>query len=485
MKATSPSRIVLSLALLTVLTGCAFAPEPTVDRSAPAQWTQQPTDRTDRAGEPTPGAKLTVADLQTWWSRWNDAELNALVDQALAQNLDLAQALGRLKQQRLMMGVASAAYQPEVSGGIRTLQDVAAVDSYFHASIDVAWDLGLFGAREASQRTAHSELLNVQASVRAASVALVADVVHRYLDIRMAQYQYGLFAERVALDERTVQLLKVRREQRLDTTEAVHQATLQLTQSRAQFIALKESQTRAAHALAVLLGRSQPDPKWLADGNVQRPSQHPALDLQVLPADLLRTRPDIQTAEAAVERAAGALGLSRSALYPRFALSGSLLFSYNLTQNRRTTADHMPLVGPVIDIPLFDWGRRRSQADADEAALDVAIMGYRQSVLEGIADVETALAGLNAQRKRLDLLQSTQTLIAERDAVLARRQQLGLASEFSRLSEQRAALQNRSEMAVAQGAQALAYVALYKALGGAPLPAELQAAEPPAEGRQP
>ena len=121
----------------------------------------------------------------------------------------------------------------------------------------------------------------------------------------------------------------------------------------------------------------------------------------------------------------------------------------------------------------------------DEAALDVAIMGYRQSVLEGIADVETALAGLSAQRKRLDLLQSTQTLIAERDAVLARRQQLGLASEFSRLSEQRAALQNRSEMAVAQGAQALAYVALYKALGGAPLPAELQAAEPPAEGRQP
>ena len=99
--------------------------------------------------------------------------------------------------------------------------------------------------------------------------------------------------------------------------------------------------------------------------------------------------------------------------------------------------------------------------------------------------IETALAGLNAQRKRLDLLQSTQTLIAERDAVLARRQQLGLASEFSRLSEQRAALQNRSEMAVAQGAQALAYVALYKALGGAPLPAELQAAEPPAEGRQP
>ena len=415
---------------------------------------------------------MTVADLQNWWQRWNDPQLDALVDRALAQNLQLSQALGRLRQQRLLMGVASTVYQPEVSGGVRTLQDIAAVDSYFHASIDVAWDLGLFGAREAKDQSARGELLNAQAQVRGASVNLVAAVVQRYLDIRVAQRQRALLEERLHLDERTVQLARVRLDQRIDTSDSVHQAQVQLQHSRGQLADIRESQARAAHALAVLLGQPQPDAAWLAaDANAKLPEPD-AFELQVLPADLLRTRPDIETAEAAVQTAAGALGMSRSALYPRFALSGSLLYSYNLTRNLRTTSDQMPVIGPVIDVPLFDWGRRRTQADADEIALDVAVQGYRQSVLEGIADVEAALAGLRAQRERMASLKDSARLIAQRDDVLQRRQQLGLASDYSRLSEQRAAMQNRADQGVAQAAQALAYVALYKALGGAPLPAE-------------
>lgn len=459
-------------------------PQPALDRATPEDWLQQTDAGVDA---PASAQKLTVADLQTWWQRWNDPQLNALVEQALAQNLDLAQALGRLKQQRLLQGVAEATFKPEVTGGARTLQDVAAVDSYFHASIDVAWDFGLFGARESTQLAARSELLSAQAQVRAASVSLVADVVRRWLDIRMAQVQRQLLGDRVALDERAVKFANVRLAQHLDGSDAVHQAQLQLAQSRGQLIAIQESQTRSAHALALLLGRARPDLAWLAPDASARLPEPQAFQLQVLPADLLRTRPDIETAEANVTRAAAALGLSRSALYPRFALAGSLLYSYNLTQNHRTTSDQMPLVGPVIDIPLFDWGRRRSQADSDEAAMDVAVLGYRQAVLESISEVETALAGLQAQRARKAALEQTRGQIAARDAVLKRREQLGLASEFGRVNERRALLQNQSEQIVAQGAQALAYVTLYKALGGAPLPAEAapQAANAPEGGAKP
>ena len=439
------------------------APKPTLDQSAPSQWLQQEAAHGKRV--------LGVADLQSWWRRFEDPQLNALVDQALAQNLNLAQALGRLKQQRLLLGVANAEYRPEVKAGIRTLQDVAALDSYFHASIDVVWDLGLFGARESNLLVAQAQLLDAEAQVRAAKVSLVAAVVHRWLDIRMAQMQRQLLADQLRLDERAVRWAETRLAQRLDGSEPVHQAQLQWGQSRAQLASLKESQARAAHALAALLGRAQPDAVWLAEDPLAQLPQPQTLALNILPADLLRTRPDIESAEANVARAAGALGLSRSALYPRFALSGSLLFSYNLTQNRRSTsADRMPLIGPVIDIPLFDWSRRRSQADADETALDIALQAYRQSVLEGIAEVESALAGLSAQRERREALSDTRERIAAREDLLKRRERLGLASEFSRVGESRALLQNQSERIVAQGAQALAYVALYKALGGAPLP---------------
>jgi outer membrane protein TolC len=307
--------------------------------------------------------------------------------------------------------------------------------------------------------------------LRVATLALVGDVVHRWLDIRMAQVQRQLLDERVALDEQALTLAQVRLAQHLDSSDAVHQAQLQLAQSRDQRAALQASQSGAAHALALLLGQARPDAAWLAPDAQARLPQPQAIQLQVLPADVLRTRPDIQTAEAQVSRAAAALGLSRSALYPRFALAGSLLYSYNLTKNRRTTSDHMPLIGPTIDIPLFDWHRRRSQADADEAALDVAVLAYRQTVLEGVSEVETALAGLQAQRARLAALAHMRKQLAERDARTQRRERLGLASAFSRVNERRALLQNQSELIVAQGAQALAQVALYKALGGAPLPA--------------
>ncbi|WP_393943795.1 TolC family protein [Comamonas sp. J-3] len=450
-----------------MLGGCTAPPQAVLDRSTPASWQQA----TDTGAQGAPGAtRLRASDLATWWRSWNEPQLNALVEQALAQNLSLAQARGRLRQQRLLQGVADAAYRPELNGNIRTLQDVAAIDSYFHASIDMVWDLGLFGARESHTQAARAELLSAQAQLEAAQVALVADVVHRWLDIRMAQAQRQLLGERVALDERTLHWAQVRLAQRLDGSEAVYQAQLQLTQSQKQDSALQESQARAAHALALLLGQARPDPAWLARSADARLPAPPPLQLEMLPADLLRTRPDIQAAEAGVLRAAAALGLSRAALKPRFALGGSLLFSYNLTQNHRTTSDHIPVLGPVIDIPLFDWSRRRSQAAGDEAALDVAVLGYRQSVLESISEVEAALAALQAQQARMTGLAQTARQIAARDALQQRREQLGLAGAYQRANEQRALLQNRSEQVVAQASQALAYVSLYKALGGAPLP---------------
>ncbi|MDR0225827.1 MAG: TolC family protein [Burkholderiaceae bacterium] len=453
----------LCLAAVLALAGCSSPAPAQLDGTVPQTWTQS-------LPVAAPGA--ATADLRGWWKAWGDEALDRLVDEALAANLDLAQAQSRLRQQRLLAGTADAAYRPVLTAGARTLQDIAAIDSYFHASIDVAWDLGLFGAREAGLRSAAAGVLDAGGRLQAARVALVADVVHRYLDIRMAQRQRALLDEQARLDTRAVQLAEVRREQRLGSLEAVQQLRLQSSQIAAQQAALREAQARAAHGLAALLGRTRPDSEWLqADAGAALPGPD-ALAVAALPADLLRTRPDIQIAEAGVERAAADLGMARSALYPRFVIGGSLLYSYNITQNLRTTQDNAPTFGPQIDIPLFDWSRRRSQADASELALQASVQAYRQSVLDSVAEVESALAALSAQRERIAALQASQQLLQQREQAQARRLQLGLDSEFGGLAGRRAALQARSEQTTALAAHALAYVALYKALGGAPLPPE-------------
>lgn len=457
----------LCLGAALALAGCSSPPPAQLDGSVPTQWTQP----LPAAAPGAPGS-AAAPDLQGWWKAWGDESLNTLVEEALAANLDLSQAQSRLRQQRLLAGTAGSAFRPVFTAGARTLQDIAAIDSYFHASIDVSWDLGLFGAREAGERNAAASVLDARGRLQAARVALVADVVHRYLDIRMAQRQRALIDEQALLDARALQLAQVRQQQRLGTAEAVHQLQLQAGQSAALRASLRETQARSAHMLAALLGRTRPDAQWLqADAKAPLPGPQ-ALGVAVLPADLLRTRPDIQVAQAAVERAAAEQGIAHAALYPRFVIGGSLLYSFNITQNLRTTQDNAPTFGPQIDIPLFDWGRRRSQADASELALQAAIQAYRQSVLDGVAEVESALAALDAQRERIASLQSTQQVLAERERVQDQRLKLGLDSEFGGLAPRRAALQARSEQTTALAAHALAYVALYKALGGAPLPAE-------------
>ena len=440
---------------MSLLAGCAAPVDVKLDKETPDLWRQQ---LTQKAGS---------ADLAQWWKSWNDPALNALVDEALAQNLDVAQAVLRLRQQRLLAGASNATFMPVVSAGGKTLQDIAAVDSYFHASIDVSWDLGLFGDSQAARRSADAGVLDAQAQLHAARVALVADVVHRYLDIRQAQVQRGLALSQQQQAQRQLKLLQVRQAQRLADTQTLEQQQLQLRGVQAQLTTLDEAQARAAHALAALLGRDRPEPQWLqADAAAALPQLQA---IAVLPADLLRRRPDIQSAEAAVEQAAAEVGVSRAALYPRLTLTGSLLFAYNLTRNHRTTSDYIPMVGPQIDIPLFDWGRRRAVADGKELALQASIKAYRQAVLNGIAEAEGALAAIAAQQQRQQALLSAQQIHAARDKAQAVRQKLGLSSELSGLDNARASLQTQSELATAKAAEALAYVALYKAVGAAPL----------------
>ncbi|WP_234385285.1 TolC family protein, partial [Paracidovorax avenae] len=222
-------------------------------------------------------------------------------------------------------------------------------------------------------------------------------------------------------------------------------------------------------ALGVLLDRAAPDPAWSAAGPVRVPTLAP-FAFSALPADLLRTRPDVQAAEAAVRKAAADVGMARSELYPRIAITGSLLYAYNITRNRRTTSDNVPAIGPTIDIPLFDWGRRRMQVDAQQEALQAAALSYQRTVRGAVAEAEGALSALAAQQNRADALAEAQPALAERVRAGSVQARLGLASEYDGLAAQRAVLQTEAEWATAQDARSLAFVALYKALGGAPLP---------------
>jgi outer membrane protein TolC len=136
-------------------------------------------------------------------------------------------------------------------------------------------------------------------------------------------------------------------------------------------------------------------------------------------------------------------------------------------------------LGPEISIPLFDWGIRLAAKHARDHELKASVIAYRQAVLQGVAEVESALGSLQQQEHREQQDTLAWHALARVDHSTQARQRLQLAGPLDRSESQIAAEQAAIELADARAGHSLAYVALFKALGGAPLPTADQLGTPP------
>jgi NodT family efflux transporter outer membrane factor (OMF) lipoprotein len=463
--------IVLTSACLSIaiaaLAGCASVAVPDLHQDLPADWRLAET----AARQPTP-------DLEGWWHAFGDFELDSLVIQALSANKDVAAARERLIAARVLRSHTYDRLLPQLAARTNDVVDPDASASFFVAGFDATWELDLFGRGRALKNQARGADQAAQAALAAARVSLVADVVANWLKLRDAQAR--LITVKAIVDARTdlLRQANARVDLHLGTSADVTSASIALDQARASFAEPRALADASAQRLAVLLDLAEPRPEWLEPGKLPTLTIAP---VRAVPADLLRFRPEIAAAEAAVFQAAGEAGLANADRYPHVALGGSLVWSTDITSHRsRGVSRGLGSVGPIIDIPLFDWGQRAAAADARQHELMAATYAYRSAVLEGVADAETALGALAANQARLEAMQHMlDTATADVD-VQTRRQALRLAGSESVGRAAVAQAEARLEYLQALRDEGLAYVSLYKALGGAPRPdGELAAAGSP------
>ena len=443
--------------LLGVLSGCA-APVPKVATPLPVQWQHA------LAADP---AKPT--DLQGWWHGFNDPQLDALVDRALANNLDVAQAVERMLATRAIHGRANDIYLPTLSARTDDAIDPNAHASYFVAGFDANWEFGLFGRREGTQRQAQGAMDGSVADLRVAQVSLVAEVVRDWIELRTAQQQERLLTRISQAHQRHWQLLKVREHLQLVAPAEVDQAQALCAQAEAALAAPRQAINASAQQLAVLVGQNHPDAAWLQPGT--QPDIG-SFQLSAAPVDLLRTRPEIARAEADVLRSAGDLALTHADMYPQVGLGASLVWAVNIADddNRTRTPGGIFSLGPILSIPLFDWGVRIAATHAKSHQLQASVQAYKQSVLQGVAEVETALGALQQQQQREEQSTLAWQALQRADHAVQSRVELKLTSPLDRIQSQIVVDQADAELVDARAQHSLAYVALFKALGGAPLP---------------
>lgn len=456
-------RLLLATACSGALAACATVKVPPLPRGdLPAAWRNAP-----------PGVAAPAPDLRGWWKAFDDPELNALVDRALTDNLDVQQAALRLRAARALERKSRTEFLPRLA--FQTIEEPNPQNtaSYFQAGFDSTWELGLFGRAEATRHIAAAEVGAAAEELQSARVSLVAEVVRAYLQLRGAQRSEALLESAAQSTREKLHLLRVRERLRLASALEVDHAVADDAAAQEQLAKPRFAIAQNAQTLALLLGRSEPDPAWLRPAPLPRLT---ATGFDSIPANLLRTRPEIRTAEANVLKAAGELGIAQADLYPHIALGSSLTFAALVKgQTRLGDVNNTFAIGPIIDIPLFDWGERRAVRDARDAQLQAALLAYRQAVLQGASDVENALAALHAQDQRALQTRKAAEALQSGARMTRKLRELGQADGLDLADAQVALSKAQLDAEQAREEQDIAFVALYKALGGAPLPADDEA----------
>jgi len=452
-------RIVRTLSLacaIAVVGGCGGPALPELKPDMPLAW-----QHASAANSPAP-------DLRSWWKAFNDPELDRLIEQALAGNLTVRQAELHIKAARTLARHTNSDFLPQL--GLHTFAEPTpdSAASYFQLGFDAEWEFGFFGRATSQSRVTSADLGIAQSDMQAARVSVVAETARVYIEMRGEQQRLGLLEQLVANTRDKVALTKTRERLRMASPNDLARAQAEEASAQAALYEPQLAIDRCRRQLAVLLGRSEPEDTLVAAGAAPQLGD---LRIDTAPADLLRTRPEIRRAENAVLKAAGAAGLARSDMFPHLGLGGSLTYSAKVIGHTKLNdADGIVSFGPVIDIPLFDWGARQAIYHARDAELSASVYAYRQAVLDGVAETETAMATLEQQRERAVLLRHGLGTVEQGVAANAALGGLGLADGFDRAASNIALVQARLEMAGAEQARCIAFIALYKAMGGAPLP---------------
>ena len=414
-------------------------------------------------------------DGNAWWSEFCDPAIDALVDAALAQNLDLAAAFARLRSARAMAGVAEADRFPSLD--LRSSYDhrresrntpfgafIPETDIHTIA-VDASWELDLWGRVRRSVEAASLEVEASAADVEAAAVTVAAEVVTTYVDLRASQQRLRIARQNLALQEQTLSLVRARLDAGLAVERDGAQALTNVASTRARLPSLQAAEQAANNRLCVLLGCAPGQlPVDLAPE-----AGLPMAPLRVavgVPAEALRARPDVRAAERRFAAAVARIGIAEGDRYPRFALAGTLGLSANSAEDVFRNGSDVTGFGPSLRWNLFDGGRLRQRVKALEADAEAAQAAWEATVLLALEEAENAMTQFVREQTRLSSLRVA-AKEARRAVDLAQAQYRAGLSDFQAvIDSERTVASLEDDLVASEAAIAGGLVAIHKALGG-------------------
>lgn len=446
-----------ALLILMGVTGCATAPASSAPGatavSVPGQWSE-------------PAITTQQAVTAEWWRDFGSAELNGLIETALKSNRDLKIATARLAQARALTDGAQAERRPQLNAvagaerGRNTGIDPKAERSF--GGLQASWEIDLFGKGALAVDATEADSQSAAQALRAAQIALAADVATAYFELQTLAHRVALNREATALAQRQLEVVQRKFDAGQATAVDVGRWQSELAQEQAATEQLDGARRVRHRQLAVLLGVSEVPPLTL-----QAATSAPQAPAPLLPGELLERRPDVLRQARALDAALARVGVARREVYPRLRIEWANTRERTALTGQSASPQVVLGYGVSLTLPILDGGRIRSNIAVQEARANEAMAEYEKAMLSALADAEVALAQWSTSEAALSKWQLAQ---AAGETAAQRAERLfdaGMTDVSSVLDARRSYLRAQDAASQAEGARWAAAVSLRRVFAGA------------------
>ena len=478
-----PTIILLAIPVLPV--ACSLAPNP--------PFPEQIVELEDALGDI---GRPTMHEQVEWWKAFDDSTLDRLAEAALGSNFDLEEAVARVDQAKARARIARAVRLPALqaavgpseirmptSAGLGAQLDQLGLGSdvfdafgfvlpdrldltTYAVGAEFAYEADFWRRDRNAARAAGAESRAVESDWHAARIRVLADTVGTYFEVVDLRRQRWLAGEIIQHLKEWKWLMETRYDGGLVHARDLYAARRQLGDAEAELPQIDALLANAEARLWVLVGGYREElagmlPEMLTTGaSLASGTAH-------VPADLLDQRPDVRAARQRVEAARYALGARRAELLPSLSLSGSIGLQSADSADWFDPDQWFRNLSANLLAPVLQRGRLRGNVEVAEARLNEAVAAFGRTVLTAVHEVQSALAGLEASRRRLEILVSLEEA-AEAEADLRHeRYASGLDDYAVFLAASQMLLGAKSARATGERELGYARLALHRAAGGA------------------
>ena len=411
---------------------------------------------------------VTLADVE-WWKLYADSALVYIIRETLEHNRDLAIAAQRVEQMRELYGINKADFFPTVDGNTYYNRETnnyngrnKVIDPENGLKFSLNWEIDLWGGLAWAKKRGAADFLGAVENSRALRITLIAEAASAYIRLLALDNELAIVRRTLFTREENLKKAKLRFEGGLTPETVYQQAQVEYASTSALIPGLERSVELQKNVIALLMGR-YPEEE-IKRSNLSMIEFLPESVPVGLPSTLMKRRPDIHAAEAALRSALASVGVSYADQFPnlRIGLSGG----WENDDFKHFFSSPFTYVIGQITGTIFDFGRKHRRYKAAIAQYEQARLSYEKCVLTAFHEVDDAALNFRLTRqtteRRRELLEA-----ARKYATLAYAQyNMGVINYIDVLDAQRRYFDAQVGVSNAVRDQYLALVTLYKCLGG-------------------